>query len=68
MLCGDLLNGGLVRGWLLPQLMSRFYVGDDAMPEMGSNFSLVEAADADEAVQVIQREFPAAVTACSASR
>ena len=70
MLCGDLLNGGLVRGWLLLQLMSRFYVGDDAMPEMGSGFRLVEAADADadEAVQVIQREFPGAVTACSASR
>ena len=68
MLCGDLLNGGLVRGWLLLQLMSRFYVGYDAKPEMGSRFRLVEAADADEAVQVIQREFPGAVTACSASR
>ena len=49
------------------QLMSRFHVIYAAMPEMGSGFRPVEAADAYEAQQVIQREFPGAVTACSAS-
>ena len=47
--------------------MSRFHVIYAAMPEMGSGFRPVEAADAYEVQQVIQREFPGAVTACSAS-
>ena len=50
------------------QLMSRFHVFYSAMPEMGSGFRAVEAADAYEAEQVVQREFPGAVTATLSER
>ena len=50
------------------QLMSRFHVFYSAMPEMGSGFRPVEAADAYEAEQVVQREFPGAVTATLSER
>ena len=50
------------------QLMSRFHVFYSAMPEMGSGFKPVEAADAYEAEQVVQREFPGAVTATLSER
>ena len=43
--------------------MSRFHVFYSGMPEMGFGFKPVEAADAFEAEQVIQREFPGALTA-----
>ena len=43
--------------------MSRFQVFYSAMPEVGSGFRLVAAADAYEAERVVQREFPGAVTA-----
>ena len=48
--------------------MSRFHVFYSAMPEMGSGFKPVEAADAYEAEQVIRREFPGAVTATLGER
>ena len=48
--------------------MSRFHVFYSAMPEMGSGFRPVEAADAYEAEQVVQREFPGAVTATLSER
>ena len=48
--------------------MSRFHVFYSAMPEMDSGFRPVEAADAYEAEQVIQREFPGAVTATLSER
>ena len=38
------------------------------MPEMGSGFRPVEAVDAYEAEQVVQREFPGAVTATLSER
>ena len=50
------------------QLMSRFHVFYSAMPELGSGFKPVEAADAYEAEQVVQREFPGAVTATLSER
>ena len=55
-------------GWVSPaahEPLSRFY---SAMPEMGSGFRPVEAADAYEAEQVVQREFPGAVTATLSER
>ena len=48
--------------------MSRFHVFYSAMPGMGSGFKPVEAVDAYEAEQVIQREFPGAVTATLSER
>ena len=48
--------------------MSRFHVFYSAMPEMGSGFRPVEAVDAYEAEQVVQREFPGAVTATLSER
>ena len=50
------------------QLMSRFHVFYPAMPEMGSGFRPVEAADVYEAEKVVQREFPGAVTATLSER
>ena len=50
------------------QLMSRFHVFYSAMPGLGSGFKPVEAADAYEAEQVVQREFPGAVTATVSER
>ena len=50
------------------QLMSRYHVFYSAMPEMGSGFKPVEAADAYEAEQVVQCEFPGAVTATLSER
>ena len=48
--------------------MSRFHVFYSAMPEMGSGFRPVEAADAYGAEQVVQHEFPDAVTATLSER
>ena len=43
--------------------MSRFHVFYSAMPGLGSGFKPVEAADAYEAEQVVQCEYPGAVNA-----
>ena len=48
--------------------MSRFHVFYSAMPEMGSGFKPVEAADAYEAEHAVQREFPGAVIATLSER
>ena len=45
------------------QLMSRFQVFYCAMPDLGSGIHPVEAVDAFEAEQVVQRRFPGAITA-----
>ena len=63
MLSRDPLLGGVARGWCCLQLMSRSHAFYSAMPEMGSGFRAVEAADAYEAEKVVRSEFPGAVTA-----
>ena len=48
--------------------MSRIHVLYSAMPEMYSGFRPVEAADGYDVEQVVQREFPGAVTATLSER
>ena len=56
MLSRDPLLGGVARVGCRLQLMSRFHVFYSAMPEMGSGFKPVEAADAySEAPQLFDQ-------------
>ena len=51
-----------------PQPISRSEVFYSAMPDVGTGFRPVEAADVFEAERVVQPEFPAAVTATLSER
>ena len=45
------------------QLMSRFSVFYCSLPAVGSGIRPVEATDAFEAEQIVQRDYPGAITA-----
>ena len=45
------------------ELMSRFPVFYCSLPDIGAGFKPVEASDAYEAEQIVQRQYPDAVTA-----